>query len=87
MAAILRQMNREQFNALPLTEKELFVKKKGQLIEAEDDYSYRLLFYTLDDHLIELMYDNETDTIVSATLVEEDNIRNINVDLDAGDDL
>lgn len=87
IAASALEMNRNQFEELSLTEKELYIKNKGQLIEAEDDYSYRLVFYSLNDDVVELMYDNETDTLISVTFMEENNIRNIDVDLSADDEM
>lgn len=70
-------MNMDQFNGLSLNEKELYIKNKGHLIEAEDDYSYRLLFYSLEDNVVELMYDNETDTLLSVTFLEEHDVGDI----------
>jgi hypothetical protein len=75
-------MDLEKFNTLSLIEQEDFIKKEGKLLEAEDDYSYRLLFYVLDEHTFELMYDNETDLLVSVTFLGEDNTRNIEFDPD-----
>jgi hypothetical protein len=75
-------MDLEKFNTLSLIEQEDFIKKEGKLLEAEDDYSYRLLFYALDEHTFELMYDNETDLLVSVTFLGEDNTRSIEFDPD-----
>ena len=76
-----------EFDQLSLKEKEQIVLKEGQFIEAEDEYSYRLIHYTLGDNRIELMYDNETDNIVSVTIVEEKDVRNIDLDIDTLEDL
>jgi hypothetical protein len=80
-------VTREHFNQLSLDQKEQLVLSMGQFIEAEDEYSYRLIHYSLGDSAVELMYDNETDKLVSASWVEDKDIRNINLDIDKLEDL
>jgi hypothetical protein len=63
-------MDEYQFSKLSLEGQADFVKNKGNFIEAQDYYSYRVLLYDLDQHHIELLYDF-TDRIVSVEFVEK----------------
>ena len=46
-----------RFNNLSLPEKEVLVKEKGQLVQAQDFYSFYVLHYALDEHAIRVTYD------------------------------
>jgi hypothetical protein len=76
-------MHSEQFIRLPLREQEQYILKKGVFLGGEDDYSYRLLFYIVDQSVIELMYDNETNTLVNLRVVDASSHSSFDHDLDA----
>ena len=50
-------MNQTLFDQLPLAEKADFIQQQGQLIEAQDFYSFFILVYLFDKHHIKLLYD------------------------------
>jgi hypothetical protein len=62
-------MNQAMFNNLSLESKAEFIQKQGNFIEGQDYYSYRILWYTLDNHYVELLYDF-TDRIVKVEFME-----------------
>jgi hypothetical protein len=62
-------MNEAMFNDLPLESKAEFIQKQGNFIEGQDYYSYRVLWYILDNRYIELVYDF-TDRIVKVEFME-----------------
>ena len=55
---------------LSLEAKEQLVRTKGRFVDGQDYYSFRILFYTLGNQNVELVYDF-TNAIVSVELVEK----------------
>lgn len=50
-------MKESSFQNLSLPEKESFVKEKGQLLEAQDFYSFFMVSYLVDQDPVRLYYD------------------------------
>lgn len=50
-------MEKIEFHNLSLPEKEDLVKEKGQLIEAQDFYSFFVLVYLFEQHPVKVIYD------------------------------
>lgn len=50
-------MKETTFQNLSLSQKESFVKEKGQLLEAQDFYSFFMLTYLLNQDPVRLYYD------------------------------
>lgn len=65
-------MDETFYNQLPLQDKVTFIQKQGNFIEAVDYYSFRILLYVIENHHVELLYDEE-DHIVSVEFVENRN--------------
>jgi hypothetical protein len=63
-------MNDYNFNNLSLAQKAEFVQKQGTFVEAQDFYSYHVLYYRLENHEVELLYDF-TNQIVSVEFTEK----------------
>jgi hypothetical protein len=63
-------MNDYDFDNLSLSQKAEFIKKQGTFIEAQDFYSYQILFYRLENHDVELLYDF-TNQLVSVEFTEK----------------
>ena len=53
-----------------MEQKEQFVLSKGRFIEGQDYYSFRILFYTLGNENVELVYDF-SNQIASVDLVDK----------------
>lgn len=63
-------MDLSYYNQLPLRDKAEFIQKKGDFIEGEDFYSFKILLYTLEDHQVEITYDY-SGSLISVEFVEE----------------
>ena len=50
-------MQESLFDQLPLAEKAAFIQEQGQLIDAQDFYSFFILVYLLNQRHIKLLYD------------------------------
>jgi hypothetical protein len=65
-------MEETRFNNLPLEKKATFIRKHGNFVEAQDYYSYQVLFYSFENHIVELLYDF-SNHIMSVEFVEQKN--------------
>lgn len=63
-------MEEASFNKLPLQEKAVFIRKHGDFVEGQDFYSYQALFYSFENHIVELLYDF-SNQIMSVEFVEQ----------------
>lgn len=63
-----------KFNTLALEDKAEFVKREGKFIDVQDYYSYRILLYSMDNHSVELLYDNTSDCLISVEFTEDKNL-------------
>jgi hypothetical protein len=65
-------MDEIRFNELPLPEKAAFIQKQGSFIEAADYYSYKVFLYVMEEHHVEVVYDDE-ENLISVEYIENTN--------------
>jgi hypothetical protein len=70
-------MDQSKYNTLSLKDKAELIQKKGDFIEGEDFYSFKVLLYTFEEHQVEITYDYEG-ALVSVEFVEEKTSRHGN---------
>jgi hypothetical protein len=58
------------YNSLSLQGKADLIQKKGNFIEGEDFYSFKILLYTFEQHQVEITYDY-SGSLISVEFVEE----------------
>ncbi len=58
-----------QYSSLSLKEKAELIQKKGNFVEGEDFYSFKILLYTFQNHHVEITYDYDGG-LVSVEFVE-----------------
>lgn len=63
-------MDQSLYNSLSLQDKAKLVQQKGNFIEGEDFYSFKILLYTFQEHQVEITYDYQG-ALVSVEFVEE----------------
>lgn len=63
-------MDQSQYNNLSLQAKAELVQKKGDFIEGEDFYSFKILLYTFENHQVEITYDY-SGSLISVEFIEE----------------
>lgn len=70
-------MDLSYYNQLPLRDKAELIQKKGDFIEGEDFYSFKILLYTFEEHQVEITYDY-SGSLISVEFVEEKESRHGN---------
>jgi hypothetical protein len=63
-------MDRSYYNTLTLRDKADLIQKKGDFVEGEDFYSFKVLLYTFEEHQVEITYDY-SGSLISVEFVEE----------------
>ena len=64
----------QSYKSLSLKDKADLIQKKGNFIEGEDFYSFKILLYTFKDHQVEITYDY-SGSLISVEFVEEKSSR------------
>jgi hypothetical protein len=67
---VTHTMDQSSYNTLSLHDKAELVQKKGDFIEGEDFYSFKILLYTFQEHQVEITYDY-SGSLISVEFVEE----------------
>ena len=70
-------MDQSNYNTLSLKDKADLIQKKGDFIEGEDFYSFKILLYTFQNHQVEITYDY-AGTLISVEFVEDKSSRHGN---------
>ena len=63
-------MDQSNYDMLSLKDKAELIQKKGDFIEGEDFYSFKILLYTFQNHQVEITYDY-AGALISVEFVEE----------------
>jgi hypothetical protein len=74
---VTHSMDQSYYNKLSLKDKAELVQKKGDFIEGEDFYSFKILLYTFQEHQVEITYDYDG-SLISVEFVEEKTSRHGN---------
>jgi hypothetical protein len=74
---VTHSMDQSYYNTLSLKDKAELIQKKGDFIEGEDFYSFKILLYTFDEHQVEITYDYGG-SLISVEFVEEKTSRHGN---------